>query len=334
MPHTQEQYMRTTPCIDGYYLDLNRYVLSAGRSAPPFPCARPPYLRGVLGGLWLGVVFCAAMSAAAEPARAERGFAAGVSPVPAPAWQQFYPSRGPFERPPAGNGERDRGPRPPASLSDGDRRLRASPHDRAPCAMVTTAGPETVGSAPAAPSRSLPAPVRASVSALSGAGSPSWWRVPAAPRMESSPVAARLWLIAGAILLLAMVVSPDDAAILGFLALSGFIVGATAVLVDLTWPFQVSIFVTVAVMLAMLRALGRARGSGRGNCAAQIGGRGPDALVGREFRLEKPIEGGDGVLTTGGTAWRIAAGRDCAAGGRVRVLRTDGTLLIVDPVEC
>jgi inner membrane protein len=152
------------------------------------------------------------------------------------------------------------------------------------------------------------------------------------PIDRPSPFAARIWLV-GAILVLAMSLSPGAAVMLWLFALSGFILGVMAVLVDLTWQFQVSIFVVEVVTLVMLRALGRARGSGCGNGAPQVGARGPDALVGRVFRLEKPIEGGDGVLTTGGTAWRVAASRDCAAGGRVKVLRADGTLLIVDPVE-
>jgi membrane protein implicated in regulation of membrane protease activity len=149
-----------------------------------------------------------------------------------------------------------------------------------------------------------------------------------------SPVAARIWFIVGAILLPAMLLSPGAAVILSLSSLSGFTLGAMALLVDLTWQFQVSIFVTVVGTLVMMQALRRACGSGGGSsCAPQVGGRGPDALVGRVFRLEKPIEGGDGVLIAGGTAWRVAAGRDCAAGRWVKVLRTDGTLLIVDPVE-
>jgi inner membrane protein len=76
-----------------------------------------------------------------------------------------------------------------------------------------------------------------------------------------------------------------------------------------------------------------ARRRGDDNPAPLFNDRGPGSLVGRVLQLEKPIEGGNGMVTFGGTSWRIA-GKDCAAGKRVKVLRADGTLLIVDPVEC
>jgi membrane protein implicated in regulation of membrane protease activity len=38
------------------------------------------------------------------------------------------------------------------------------------------------------------------------------------------------------------------------------------------------------------------------------------------------------MLTFDGTAWRIT-GKDCADGRRVRAIRAEGTLVIVDPME-
>jgi membrane protein implicated in regulation of membrane protease activity len=126
---------------------------------------------------------------------------------------------------------------------------------------------------------------------------------------------------------------PGAAVVLWFLGLSGFIVGGTLLVIDLTWQSQLAIFATLGVTLLMIWVwLDRARRTGNDDAEPRINERGPSAMVGRVFRLEKPIRGGHGILTTGGTAWRVA-GRDCAAGKQVKVRCTEGTLLLVDPVE-
>jgi membrane protein implicated in regulation of membrane protease activity len=53
-----------------------------------------------------------------------------------------------------------------------------------------------------------------------------------------------------------------------------------------------------------------------------------DALVGREFTLEKPIVDGSGTVRIDDTIWRVA-GPDAPAGSRVRVVRADGASLTV-----
>ena len=60
--------------------------------------------------------------------------------------------------------------------------------------------------------------------------------------------------------------------------------------------------------------------------------RGPYAFVGRVLKLQKPIVDGIGMVTIGGTVWRVA-GRDCPAGQRVQVVHAEGTLLVVDPLD-
>lgn len=148
-----------------------------------------------------------------------------------------------------------------------------------------------------------------------------------------SPLAAQFWLVAAALLLVATILMPGIAVVLWFFALSGFIVGGASMLIDLTWQLQTSIFAILGVALVIVWSdLDRARGI-NGDAGRHVNERRPVALVGRIFRLEKPIVDNVGVLTTGDTAWRIS-GEDCAAGRRVRVQRVEGTLLIVDPVEC
>src|SRR4029079_18014801 len=53
-----------------------------------------------------------------------------------------------------------------------------------------------------------------------------------------------------------------------------------------------------------------------------------EALIGREFTLEKPIVDGTGTVRIDDTIWRVA-GPDAPAGSRVRVVQADGASLTV-----
>ena len=53
-----------------------------------------------------------------------------------------------------------------------------------------------------------------------------------------------------------------------------------------------------------------------------------DALVGREFTLEKPIVDGVGTVRIDDTIWRIS-GPDIAAGSRIKIVQADGANLTV-----
>jgi membrane protein implicated in regulation of membrane protease activity len=148
---------------------------------------------------------------------------------------------------------------------------------------------------------------------------------------RQAPFEAQVWFLVGAVLLLAVLAVPGGI-VLAF-GVSGFVVGGLSLAIDLTWQHQVFIFAALGVALVLLwNRLDPAR---RRNDKPDppVNGRGPRSLVGRVFQLEKPIEGGNGMLTFDGTSWRIA-GKDCAAGKCVKVLRAEGTLLIVAPVDC
>ena len=56
-----------------------------------------------------------------------------------------------------------------------------------------------------------------------------------------------------------------------------------------------------------------------------------DAFVGREFTLEKPIVSGNGTVRIDDTIWRLA-GPDSPAGSKVKVVRADAAMLVVEKV--
>jgi len=117
-----------------------------------------------------------------------------------------------------------------------------------------------------------------------------------------------------------------------FLGLAGLLVGGTLLLLDFTWQWQLITFAMSGIALVALWARLDRPLPDRNDLAGQPFRRGPYAFVGCVFKLQKPIVDGSGVVTIGGTIWRVA-GRNCAAGRQVKVLRAEGTLLIVDPLE-
>ena len=53
------------------------------------------------------------------------------------------------------------------------------------------------------------------------------------------------------------------------------------------------------------------------------------SLVGRVFTLETPIKDGEGRIRVDDSSWRVT-GADRFAGAKVRVVRVEGTTLVVD----
>jgi inner membrane protein len=322
------------------------------QNGPPFANGRAAGARFVLGVLGvLGV--CAALSGAAD-AGSRQDAVPGMAGGKIAAWKQFHPARWPYDLPPAaGYRERDRNatrqpsaaPRQPSVVQPVDQREDGARYCDASCMIEWTdeAEPfrarivETTGVATPPPPafRSLPA----TVPVPAGRGMVTSPYVPRAPLPPApflmdwpSPLAAQMWFVVAALLLCGVMLAPG-AIVLSFFALSAFFVGGLSLAVDLTWQYQASIFAILGVVLVVLWTWLDPARRRDDKSNSTVNDRGPGSLVGRVFQLEKPIVDGNGMLTSGGTSWRIA-GMDCAAGKRVRVLRAEGTLLIVVPAEC
>lgn len=273
-----------------------------------------------------GVLLAPVTSFAVEPVQGRQDFtirAARPSASEVMPGLAYRESRGQLESPSKGNWVLDQKAARRFCQSCKDEPVARPPHSATYGVRVET---ESVGkmtksglSAPMALSPSLP------LSNTTGF-SPSF------PTSRSLPSAAETWFIAGAVLLLGALLF-SGAAVLWFFGLAGFLVGGASLNVELTWQSQFIAYAMSGIAL-VLACLWLERPSlGRNGLANQtFCGRGPCALVGRVLRLEKPIVGGLGMVTVGGTIWRVA-GRDCAAGKLVKVVHTEGSLLIVDPLE-
>jgi membrane protein implicated in regulation of membrane protease activity len=136
------------------------------------------------------------------------------------------------------------------------------------------------------------------------------------------------WLIFGFILMALELAAPG--VFLFWLGLAALLVGLVSFALHPSWQTQLlmfAVFAACAVPAWRRLALG-ARKTDDGNTFLN---RRAEALVGREFTLEKPIVDGTGTVRVDDTIWRVA-GPDAPAGSRVRVVHADGANLTVAAV--
>lgn len=134
------------------------------------------------------------------------------------------------------------------------------------------------------------------------------------------------WLIFGFLLMALELLAPGI--FLFWLGLAALLVGLLALLLDPGWQVQILLFALFAVAAVPLwRRMARG-GDAEAHAADPFLNRRTDALVGREFTLERPIEGGVGTVRIDDTVWRVF-GPDTPAGSRVRIVAADGVKLTV-----
>jgi membrane protein implicated in regulation of membrane protease activity len=133
-----------------------------------------------------------------------------------------------------------------------------------------------------------------------------------------------LWLVGGIVLCTAETVAPGI--FLLWIGLAAIATGLTQFFLPLNWEPAVVLFAFLAVALALL---GRTiYGASEKRAAEPFLNRPTEALVGREFVLEKPISHGYGSKRVDDTIWRVR-GTDQPSGVRVRVKRVEGDVLLV-----
>ena len=133
------------------------------------------------------------------------------------------------------------------------------------------------------------------------------------------------WLILGITLMLLELAAPG--VFLFWLGLSAFLVGLASFAFSPSWQAQLimfSVFAVAAVPLWRRFAMK----SSQASASNPFLNRRTDALVGREFTLEKPIVDGSGTVRIDDTIWRVA-GPDAPAGSRVRIVKAEGASLTV-----
>jgi len=134
------------------------------------------------------------------------------------------------------------------------------------------------------------------------------------------------WLILAALFFALELAAPGI--FLVWFGIAAAVVGGLALVFDFSWQLQLVLFAAISVV-----AVVAARKYLRMDDASPerpLLNRRAQQHVGRSYVVAEDISNGYGKVRVGDTLWR-AEGPDVSAGARVRVTRTDGATLIVEP---
>jgi membrane protein implicated in regulation of membrane protease activity len=134
------------------------------------------------------------------------------------------------------------------------------------------------------------------------------------------------WIILGIILIGIELVAPSSFFL--WLGLAAIVTGMIDAVLGLSWQASALLFALLCVAAVILgRAISRFRTQNEPR-ADMLNQRG-QSLVGRVFTLEAPIKDGEGRIRVDDSSWRVT-GADRFAGAKVRVVRIEGSTLVVD----
>jgi inner membrane protein len=133
------------------------------------------------------------------------------------------------------------------------------------------------------------------------------------------------WLIFGFVLMALELLAPG--VFLFWLGLAALLVGLLSFAIDPAWQTQLLMFALFAIA-AVPGWRYFARSASSHSVSNPFLNKRTEAMIGREFTLEKPIVDGSGTVRIDDTIWRVA-GPDTPAGSRVRIVQADGASLTV-----
>lgn len=134
------------------------------------------------------------------------------------------------------------------------------------------------------------------------------------------------WAILGLVLIGGEMLAPG--VFLIWLGLAALLTGAVVGLFDIGWQAAMLVFAVLAGACVLAgRLLTRRRGE-EPDAATGLNDRGRQ-LIGRVFRLEATMMGGEGRVRVGDSSWRVV-GPELLAGTEIKVVRVEGSTLVVE----
>lgn len=134
------------------------------------------------------------------------------------------------------------------------------------------------------------------------------------------------WVVLGLVLIGGEMLAPGVFLLWFGLAalLTGIVVGITGI----AWQGALLVFAMLAVASVLAgRAITRRRGD-EPDAASGLNDRGRQ-LIGKVFKLEATMAGGEGRIRVGDSSWRVT-GPELLAGTEIRVVRVEGATLVVE----
>ncbi|EIM27313.1 NfeD family protein [Microvirga lotononidis] len=134
------------------------------------------------------------------------------------------------------------------------------------------------------------------------------------------------WIILGVVLIGVELLAPGSFFL--WLGLAAIVTGMLDALLGLSWQAAALLFALLAVGAVILGRYATRSKTQPDTAATALNQRG-QSLIGRVFTLETPIKDGEGRIRVDDSSWRVI-GADRFAGAKVRVVRVEGSTLVVD----
>lgn len=134
------------------------------------------------------------------------------------------------------------------------------------------------------------------------------------------------WIVLGLVLIGGEMLAPG--VFLLWLGLAALLTGAVVGLTGIAWQGAWLVFAALAVASVLIGRIVTRRKGEEPDAAQGLNDRGRQ-LVGRVFKLETTMAGGEGRVRVGDSSWRII-GPELLAGAEVRVVRVEGATLVVE----
>lgn len=134
------------------------------------------------------------------------------------------------------------------------------------------------------------------------------------------------WVILGLLLIGGEMLAPGIFLI--WLGLAALLTGLAVGAFGLGWQAAALVFAGFSLASVIAGRMLTRRGSDEPDAATDLNARGRQ-LVGKVFRLEATMTGGEGRLRIGDSSWRIT-GPELLAGSEVRIVRVEGATLVVE----
>ncbi len=133
------------------------------------------------------------------------------------------------------------------------------------------------------------------------------------------------WIALAAVLMAAEILVPGYFLI--WLGLAAALTGVIFLMVTAAWQIQLAVF--AAFSLISLYGWFKVMKASNGTVSDKPDlNRRPEALIGREFVLDEPIQAGRGRIRVADTVWAVT-GPDLSSGTRVKVRGLEGATLVV-----
>ncbi|RXT54444.1 hypothetical protein B6S44_12405 [Bosea sp. Tri-44] len=134
------------------------------------------------------------------------------------------------------------------------------------------------------------------------------------------------WIVLGLVLIGGEMLAPG--VFLLWFGLAALLTGVVVGLTGITWQGALLIFAALAVASVLAgRAITRRRGE-EPDAASGLNDRGRQ-LIGKVFKLEATMTGGEGRIRVGDSSWRVT-GPELLAGAEIRIVRVEGATLVVE----